>query len=42
MNKPSLQISDFEHLGRAYKDLVGQVIEKIINGKDDLREDPVA
>lgn len=41
-NKPFHQISDFEHLGRAYKHLVAQVEEKIINERGEFREDHVA
>jgi len=32
------QMSDFEYLGRAYKELTAQVIEKIIDEKGELRE----
>ena len=31
-------MSDFDYLGRAYKELVAQVIEKIIDEKGELRE----
>jgi hypothetical protein len=41
-NKPFPQIGDFEHLGRAYKDLVAQVVEMIIDEKGGFREDYVA
>jgi len=32
------QMSDFEYLGKAYKDLAAQVVEKIIDEKGELRE----
>ena len=32
------QMSDFEYLGRAYKDLAAQVVEQIIDEKGELRE----
>ena len=32
-------MSDFEYLGRAYKELSAQVVEKIIDDKGELRED---
>ena len=32
------QMSDFDYLGRAYKELAAQVIEKIIDEKGELRE----
>lgn len=32
------QMSDFEYLGRAYKDLAAQVVEEIIDEKGELRE----
>lgn len=32
------QMSDFEYLGRAYKDLVAQVVERIIDERGELRE----
>lgn len=32
------QMSDFEYIGRAYKDLAVQVVEKIIDQKSELRE----
>jgi len=31
-------MSDFEYLGRAYKDLTAQVVEKIIDENGELRE----
>ena len=33
-----LQMSDFEYLGKAYKDLSEQVIKEIIGKKCELRE----
>lgn len=42
LSKSSPQISDFEHLGRAYQDLVAQVTERIINEKGGFKEDHVA
>lgn len=33
------QMSDFECLGRAYKDLSGQVLEHVIDEKGELREE---
>jgi hypothetical protein len=30
------QLSDFEYLGRAYNDLVAQVVEKIIDEKGEV------
>ena len=41
VNEIFAQISDFEYLGRAYKDLVTQVKENIINEKGELRENYV-
>ena len=32
------QMSDFEYLGRAYKELTARVIEKIVDEKGELRE----
>jgi len=36
------QMSDFEYLGRAYKDLAAQVVERIIDKKSELREGYIA
>lgn len=38
LNGTCLQISDFEYLGRAYKDLIMEVVEKIVDEEGEFRE----